>query len=72
MDPSYFEEVVSILAMVGRPDLIQELKEHVKIDEDYKPPNFVKKERLSDSEGSATSESDYDVEEDEDGFQSLK
>jgi hypothetical protein len=72
MDPSYFEEVVSILAMVGRPDLIQELKEHVKIDEDYKPPNFVKKEKLSDSEGSATSESDYDVEVDEDGFQSLK
>lgn len=72
MDPSYFEEIVSILAMVGRPDLIQELKEHVKIDEDYKPPNFVRKERLSDSEGSATSESDYDVEVDEDGFQSLK
>ena len=72
MDPSYFEEVVSILAMVGRPDLIQELKEHVKIDEDYKPPKFVKKERLSDSEGSATSESDYDVEVDEDGFHSLK
>jgi len=72
MDPSYFEEVVSILAMVGRPDLIQELKEHVKIDEDYKPPNFVKKEKLSDSEGSATSESDYDVEVDEDGFHSLK
>jgi len=72
MDPSYFEEVVSILAMVGRPDLIQELKEHVKIDEDYKPPNFVKKEKLSDSEGSATSESDYEVHIDENGFQSLK
>ncbi len=72
MDPSYFEEVVSILAMHGRPDLIQELKEHVKIDEDYKPPNFVKKDKLSDSEGSATSESDYDVEVDEEGFQSLK
>ncbi len=72
MDPSYFEEVVSILAMVGRPDLIRELKDNVKIDEDYKPPNFVKKERLSDSEGSATSESDYDVEEDDDGFKSLK
>ncbi len=72
MDPSYFEEVVSILAMVGRPDLIRELKDNVKFDEDYKPPNFVKKERLSDSEGSATSESDYDVEEDDDGFKSLK
>lgn len=71
MDPSYFEEIKSVLAMHGRPDLIQELKEHVKIDEDYKPPNFVKKERLSDSEGSATSESDYDVEVDEEGFQSL-
>ena len=72
MEPSYFEEIISILAKNGRPDLIQELKEHVKIDEDYKPPNFIRKEKLSDSEGSATSESDYEVEVDEDGFQSLK
>ena len=43
MEPSYFEEIISILAKNGRPDLIQELKEHVKIDEDYKPPNFIRK-----------------------------
>ena len=38
MDKVSFEEIVSILAMHGRPDLIADFKEHVKIDEDYKPP----------------------------------
>lgn len=71
MDPSYFEEIISILAKNGRPDLIQEMRENVKIDEDYKPPKFIRKDKLSDSEGSATSESDYEVEVDENGFQSL-
>jgi hypothetical protein len=37
MDKIVFEEIVSILAMHGRPDLISEFKDHVKIDEDYKP-----------------------------------
>ena len=53
-------------------DLIQEFKQYVKVDKDYEPPKYVRKECLSDSEGSAYSESDYEVEEDEDGFQSLK
>lgn len=72
MDQGYFDEIVSVLAMNGRPDLIEEFKEHVKIDNDYRPPNYVRRERLSDSEGSAVSEEDYEVEEDENGFQSLK
>jgi hypothetical protein len=71
MDQGYYEEIVSVLAMNGRPDLIQEFKDHVKVDKDYKPPKFVKKDKYSDSEGSATSESDYEVEVDENGFQSL-
>jgi len=58
--------------MNGRPDLIQEFKDHVKIDNDYVPPKFVKKDKLSDSEGSAVSEEEYEVEEDENGFKSLK
>jgi hypothetical protein len=72
MDKITFEEIVSILAMNGRPDLICEFKDNVKIDKDYKPPNFVRKEKYSDDEGSAESESDYSIEEDENGFQSLK
>ncbi len=72
MERSYFEEIISILAMHGRPDLIGEVKEHLKVDEDYKPPNFVKKDKYSDDEGSAASEEEYEVQEDSNGFQSLK
>ena len=72
MDKIAFEEIVSILEMHERPDLISEVKEHVKIDEDYKPPKFMRKDSLSDSEGSATSEEEYEVEIDKDGFYSLK
>lgn len=72
MDPITFEEIVSILAMHGRPDLIMELKECVKVDEDYVPPKGMRKESLSDDEGSASSEGSYTIEEDENGFLSLK
>ena len=71
MDPITFEEIISTLAKCGRPDLILECKEHIKIDEDYKPPNFIKKDKYSDTEGSAEEE-DYEVQEDSNGFQSLK
>ncbi len=71
MDKITYEEIVSTLAKCGRPDLIEEFKENVKIDEDYKPPTFIKKDKYSDSEGSA-SEEDYEVQEDSNGFQSLK
>ena len=76
MDQVTYEEIISSLAMVGRPDLIAEFKDNVKVDEDYKPTisEVIKsrKESLSESEGSASSESDYEVEEDENGFKSLK
>lgn len=71
MDKITFEEITSILAMHGRPDLIQEVKEHVKIDEDYKPPIRTRKDSLSDDEGSAVSE-EVNVDVDDDGFYSLK
>ena len=71
MDKIAFEEIVSILAMHGRPDLISEFKEHVKVDYDYKPPKFMRKDSLSDSEGSATSE-DLNYTIDDEGFYSLK
>ncbi len=72
MDKITFEEIISILAMHGRPDLIVEAKEHIKIDEDYVPPKYTRKDKYSDSEGSAVSEEEYEVDEDEDGFKSLK
>ena len=72
MDSGTLEEIVSILARNGRPDLIAEIKEHVKIDEDYVPMRRGYAEPLSDTEGSATSEEDYDVCIDNEGFLSLK
>jgi len=71
MDKIVFEEIVSILAMHGRPDLISEFKENAKIDPDYQPPKFMRKDSLSDSEGSATSE-DLNYTIDDEGFYSLK
>lgn len=72
MDKICCEEIISILAMHGRPDLIAEFKEHVKVDEDYKPPKFTRKDSLSDSEGSAENEEEYSVHIDSEGFLSLK
>jgi len=71
MDKIVFEEIISILALHGRQDLISEFKEHAKMDPDYKPPNFMRRDSLSDSEGSATSE-DLNYTIDKDGFYSLK
>ena len=67
IDEDELEEIISILAMHGRPDLIEILR-----DDDYRPPLRMKKEELSETEGSAEEESDYEVEVDEEGFQSLK
>jgi len=72
MDKITFEEITSILVKNGRPDLIAECKDHIKIDPDYKPPSFVKKDKYEMDEGSAEEESDYEVEEDDEGFCSLK
>ena len=65
MDPIDFEEIISILAIHGRPDLIEEFKEHTNID--LMPSD---NESLSDSEGSAVDEEiKYNI--DKDGFYSL-
>ena len=47
-------------------------KDSIKIDEDYKPPLRNDVDSLSDDEGTATSESDYEVDVDSEGFCSLK
>ena len=76
MDQVSYEEIISILVMFGRADLVHEFKDNVNIDPDYLPSalcaKFTRRDSLSNSEGSATSESDYEVDIDEDGFQSLK
>ena len=71
MDQGTYDEITSILAMVGRPDLVIGFQFHVKLDEDY-VPKFMRRDSLSNSEGSAVTEEEYEVEEDENGFQSLK
>ena len=71
MDKISFEEIVSVLAMNGRPDLIEEFIEHVNIDTDYVPTR-PRRDSLSDSEGSAITEDSFEVEEDDEGFLSLK
>ena len=72
MDPIAFDEIISILAMHGRPDLIDEFKNNIQVDPDYKPPTFMMRDSLSCSEGSATSEEEYKVEVDDEGFYSLE
>jgi hypothetical protein len=73
MDRVTFDEITSILAMHGRPDLIAEMKElEIKIvDADYVPTR-PRRDSLSDSEGSAITEDSFEVEEDDEGFLSLK
>jgi len=71
MDQGSYDEIISILAKCGRPDLIFEFEEHTKVDKDY-VPKFMRRDSLSETEGSATSESDYEIQIDKDGFQSLK
>ena len=79
MDSKVFEEIVNLLEVLGRHDLIEELKEvETKIvDEDYDPQPEIRKSKLkknaepySEDEGSAEEE-DIKVKIDEDGFYSI-
>tara|TARA_R110000765_G_scaffold27988_1_gene67773 strand:- start:150 stop:383 length:234 start_codon:yes stop_codon:yes gene_type:complete len=70
LDSSVYEEIRSELARVGRRDLLEELNEAV--DPDWIPVFSGRREPLSENEGSADSESEYEVDIDEEGFQSLK
>ena len=75
MDESTFDEIISCLAKCGRPDLIMELKDFEKriVDTSYEPPRVqIRREVLSDTEGSACSEDELDYIVDEEGFYSLK
>jgi|TARA_R110000796_G_scaffold55656_2_gene129331 hypothetical protein len=71
MDQTTYEEIVSALAKCGRPDLIQEFKAFVSIDEDFSPSEEVlENEQLSDDEGSASDE-ELNFSVDKDGFHCL-
>jgi len=78
MDKKCFDEIVSILNNAEREDLVEELLPFKKkiVDEDYKPTKIEikqskKKEKYSDSEGSAEEETlTYSV--DQSGFYQLE
>ena len=69
LDSSVYEEIRSELARMGRRDLLIELNEAV--DKNWEPVRRPANEPLSDEEGSAESEEEYEVEIDEEGFHSL-
>ena len=78
MDKKCFDDIISILNDADRGDLVEELLPFKKkiVDEDYKPTKIEirqskKKEKYSDSEGSAEEESlSYSV--DQSGFYQLE
>ena len=72
LDTLYLEEIISILAQHGRPDLIGVLRQNR--DDDYKPPKKKIKEYYEYYEGDGEEESysSSDVLVDKDGFLSLK
>ncbi len=77
MDKVSYEEIISILVMFGRADLVHEFKDNVKIDPDYLPSafrqaKFTRRDSLSNSEGSATCYRYYEMGINEDRFRSLK
>jgi hypothetical protein len=67
------KEIIKILKIHKKKDLITKLQIHFEdlLDAEYEPPKSVKKERYSDSEGSAASEEEYCWETDEHGLLSL-
>ncbi len=67
------EEIVNVLKSHKKTDLITKLRIHFEylLDENYEPPKRVKKEKYSDSEGSAEEEDIGYTTEDEQGFLSL-
>jgi len=70
LESNIYEEIRSELARMGRRDLLDKL--HEAVDPDWKQVRRPAREPLSDEEGDAETESDLEVEIDEDGFYSLK
>jgi len=73
MTPQDLGRILDILMEKEETDLITKLRIHFEelFDSDYKPSKRIKKERYSESEGSAEEEEEYYTTEDEHGFLSL-
>jgi hypothetical protein len=73
MTPQDLSRIIDILIEKEETDLITKLRIHFEelFDDDYRPSRRIKKERYSDSEGSAEEEEEYYTTEDEHGFLSL-
>jgi hypothetical protein len=71
--PQDVKEVIKILKIHKKTDLITKLQIHFEdlLDLDYEPPKRIRKERYSDSEGSAEEEEVYNWHTDEYGLLSL-
>jgi hypothetical protein len=69
MDKDKINEICKILIIHGKRDLADQLLDY--FDKDYVPPIRMKKEKLSDDEGSAEEE-DLQFSVDSEGFYSLK
>lgn len=73
MTPHDLSRILDILMEKEESDLITKLRIHFEelFDDDYRPSRRTKKEKYSDSEGSAEEEEEYYTIEDEHGFLSL-
>tara|TARA_R110000824_G_scaffold74462_1_gene189286 strand:+ start:22 stop:231 length:210 start_codon:yes stop_codon:yes gene_type:complete len=69
MNPDKIKEICKVLIINGRTDLADELIDY--FDKDYTPPLKIKKDLLSDDEGSAEEE-ELQFSVDSEGFYSLK
>ena len=66
-------DILKILGQHNKKDLITKIRIHFEdiLDEDYEPLGIVRKNRYSDSEGSAEEEEEYCFQTDEHGLLSL-
>jgi len=71
--PQDVKEIIKILKIHKKKDLITKLQIHFEdlLEEEWTPPKRIRKERYSDSEGSAEEEFYTYTKEDEEGFLSL-
>jgi len=67
------KEIIKVLRDNNKKDLVTKLQIHFEelLDDDYSPPMIVKREKYSDTEGSAEEEEEYCFQTDEHGLLSL-
>tara|TARA_R110002167_G_scaffold357380_1_gene572855 strand:+ start:265 stop:498 length:234 start_codon:yes stop_codon:yes gene_type:complete len=67
------KEIIKVLRDNNKKDLVTKIQIHFEelLDDDYNPPVIVKREKYSDTEGSADEEEEYCFQTDEHGLLSL-